>query len=278
MLTIAVLLFGLTSAQLPAEKPPQTTPPGPAQKPPAQTTPAPTPPPQTTAAPRQPTVRPSISIMVTDRQGQPLGDVMVRATGPMEREGKTEADGTVLLRNVSAGTYRLRFESPGTITFEREISVAAGRPVKTTVELTPAPPPPPPPKPEPPPPAPAPAPPPVRPSGPPSSVAIPDFVEKNYISRGAPSKSSPVGCTGTSTATLLQLREPLQEHSHGDADEMIYVIAGEGTHRIGGIETKLAAGSFASLPRGTPHTITRRGNNPIILLSIMTGPPCDAPR
>jgi mannose-6-phosphate isomerase-like protein (cupin superfamily) len=107
-------------------------------------------------------------------------------------------------------------------------------------------------------------------------VALPDFIEKNYIGRGAPSKSSPVGCTGTSTATLLQLREPLQEHSHNDADEMIYVIAGEGVQRIGGIETKLAAGSFASLPRGTPHTITRRGNNPIIVLSIMTGPPCEA--
>ncbi len=204
MLTTAVLLVGLTLAQLPAEKPPQAQPPAPAQ------VPAPAP------APRAPVARPSISVMVTDRQGKPLADVVVRATGPAEREGKTDADGMVLLRNVASGTYRLRFESPGTITFEREVSVAVGRPVKTTAELTPAPPPPPPPKPEPPPPAPPPPAPPVRPSGPPSSVALPDFIEKNYIGRGAPSKSSPVGCTASSTATLLQLREPLQEHSHND--------------------------------------------------------------
>jgi hypothetical protein len=270
MLTTVVLLAGLTLAQLPAEKPPQAQPPAPA--------PAPAPKPQLPAAPRAPAARPSISVQVTDREGKPLPDVAVRAVGPTEREGRTDADGTVLLRNVASGTYRLRFESPTTITFEREVSVAAGRPVKTTAELTPAPPPPPPPKPEPPPAASPPPPPPVPPSGPPSSVALPDFIEENYIGRGAPQKSSPVGCTATSTATLLQLREPLQEHSHNDADEMIYVIAGEGVQRIGGIETRLVAGSFATLPRGTPHTITRRGNNPIIVLSIMTGPPCDPAR
>jgi mannose-6-phosphate isomerase-like protein (cupin superfamily) len=266
MLTTAVLLVGLTIAQLPAEKPPQPQPPAPA-KPPVQTAPA----------PRQPVARPSISVLVTDRQGRPLTDVAVKATGPMEREGKTDTEGAVLLRNVAAGTYRLRFESPGTITFEREVTVAAGRPVKTTVELTAAPPPPPPPPPRPePPPQPIALPPPVRPSGPPSSVAIPDFVEKNYIGRGQPSKSSPVGCTGTSTATLLQLRDPLAEHSHADADEMLYVVAGEGVERIGGIEMKLSPGTFAVVPKGTPHTITRRGSTPLIAISILTGPPCDS--
>ena len=59
----------------------------------------------------------------------------MKATGTMEREGKTDSDGTIILRNLNAGTYRLRFESAGTITFEREITVAAGRPVKTTAEL-----------------------------------------------------------------------------------------------------------------------------------------------
>jgi mannose-6-phosphate isomerase-like protein (cupin superfamily) len=264
MLTTLLLLVGLTIGQLPAEKPPQAPPT--ATKPPAPTA----------APPRQatPTTRPTITVLVTDRQGRPLPEITVKATGAMERDGKTDADGTIILRNLAAGTYRLRFESPTTITFEREVTVAAGRPVKTTAELNPAPPPPPPPKPEPPP-APVAPPPPVRPSGPPSSVAVPDFVEKNYIGRGAPSKSSPVGCTASSAATLLQLREPLAEHSHADADEMLYVVAGEGVQRIGGIEMNLSAGTFAVIPRGTPHTITRRGNTPLIVLSILTGPPCD---
>jgi hypothetical protein len=269
MLITAVLLAGLALGQLPAEKPPQAKPPAPTT-PPAQTPAAPRP-------PATPSARPSITVLVTDRQGKPLQDVAVKATGPMEREGKTDTEGTIVLRNLNAGTYRLRFESSGTITLEREVTVAAGRPVKTTAELSPAPPPPPAPKPEPPPPAPkSEPPPPVRPSGPPSSVSIPDFVEKNYISRGAPSKNSPVGCTATSTASLIQLREPLAEHSHAEADEMVYVVAGEGLQRIGSVDMNLTAGTFAVVPRGTPHTITRKSNTPMIMISILTGPPCES--
>jgi hypothetical protein len=265
MLITAVLLAGLALGQLPPEKPPQAKPQTPA------------PPTQAPAAPRPSTsiARPSITVLVTDRQGKPLQDIAVKATGPAERDGKTDSEGIIVLRNVNPGTYRLRFESPGTITLEREVTVAAGRPVKTTAELTAAPPPPPPPKPEPPP-APKPEPPPpVRPSGPPSSVSIPDFVEKNYISRGAPSKNSPVGCTATSTASLIQLREPLAEHSHAEADELLYVVAGEGVQRIGSVDMNLTAGTFAVIPRGTPHTITRKSNTPMIMISILTGPPCE---
>ncbi len=263
MLTTAVLVAGLAFAQLTAEKPaqPQTAAPQtPAPRTPARTTPA-----------RPAATRPTVAVFVTDRQGRPLEGVTVTATGPMEREGTTDADGNVLLRNVGPGPYRLRFEHPASITLERDVTVAT-RPVKLTAELSPAPPPPAaPPKPEPA--AATPPPPPPPPSGPPTSVSIPDFVEKNYVGN-APSRTSPVGCTGTSTATLLQLRDPLAEHSHDAADEMLYVVAGEGVERIGGVEVNLTAGTFAVVPRGTPHSITRRGSRPIILLSILTGPPC----
>jgi mannose-6-phosphate isomerase-like protein (cupin superfamily) len=254
MLTTADHVAGLANAQLTAEKPPQPQ----------------TPAPRRTAPARPAAGRQTVTIFVTDRQGRPLEGVTVTATGPMEREGTTDADGNVLLRNVGAGTYRLRFEHPAAITLEQEITVNT-RPVKLSAELSPAPPPPAPPKPEPA--AAPPPPPPAPPSGPPTSLSIPDFVEKNYVGN-APSKMSPVGCTGTSSATLIQLRDPLAEHSHDDADEMLYVVAGEGVERIGGVETNLTAGTFAVLPRGTPHSITRRGNRPIILLSILTGPPC----
>jgi mannose-6-phosphate isomerase-like protein (cupin superfamily) len=257
MLATALLMLVLSIGQLPAEKPPQTTPP-------TQQTPKPPPKP----APRQttPAARPTITVFVTDRTGKPLDGVSVAAVGPVQREGTTDADGTVVLRTLSAGTYRLRFEREGYFTFEREVTLQT-RPVKTTAELTEAPPPPPPPKPEP---APAPAPPAPRPSGPPSAVSIPDFVEKN-----APGRSSVLGCTATSTATLLQLRDPLAEHMHADADEMLYVVAGEGVQKIGGMDTNLSAGTLAVIPRGTPHSITRKGSRQLILLSIVTGPPCD---
>jgi mannose-6-phosphate isomerase-like protein (cupin superfamily) len=274
MLITALLLAGLTLGQAPAEKPPQEKPAAPAPAPkPAQ------PPAQTPAAPRAtPAVRPSITVLVTDRTGRALADVAVKATGPNDREGKTDPDGTIVLRNVGAGTYRLRFENPATITFEREITVAAGRQVKTSVELSPAPPPPPPPKPEPtPPPAPAAPPPSQVPSGPPTSIDVISFYEKNSLSRGTPSKASQIGCTGTSTGSLLQIRDALAEHTHDDADEMLYVVAGDGAMKIGSTEMVLPHGTFAVIPRGAPHVITHRSGSLMLVVSILSGPPCTAP-
>jgi quercetin dioxygenase-like cupin family protein len=74
------------------------------------------------------------------------------------------------------------------------------------------------------------------------------------------------------TVQLLQLREPLGEHSHADVDEVIYVVGGGGTHRISGQEIPLSAGVLATVPRGTAHSITRRGRNPIVVLSLRTEP------
>ena len=184
MQSTVLLLAALAFAQLPAEKPPQTPPPAPPR------------PPASTPARQPPAARPSITLFVTDRTGKPIEGVTVSASGPASREGKTEADGTLVLRNVAAGVYRLHFEHPGFLAFEREVSVQ-GRAIKTTAELTPAPPPPPAPEPPsaPKPPEPRPLPPP----GPPTSVSIPDFVEKNYVGNN-PSRNSPVACTGTRQA------------------------------------------------------------------------------
>lgn len=223
-----------------------------------------------TAQGRQGAARPSMTVFVTTLDGQPLPDVWVRATGPVDREGATGADGTVVFRNLTAGTYRLRFEHDEYVTFEREVAVA-GRGAKATAALTVAPPPPAPPKPEP-----APVPAPNVPTGPPArptTLSIIDYIERNYI-KNAPSVSSVVGCMPTATASVLQLRDPLTEHSHADGDEMLYVVAGNGTHRMLGSETPLSAGVFVVVPRGTSHSITRRGSNPLMLMTILAGPPC----
>jgi hypothetical protein len=201
--------------------------------------------------------------------GKPLPDVAVRVSGPVTREAATDANGSVILRNMTAGTYRLRFEHDEYITLEREfthgtratnlsiaMSSAPARPVAEP-EAAPAPSAPPPPA--------------LPPAGPPTFVSIPEFVEKNYIG-SAPALTSPVGCVPSATSKVVQLREPLTEHAHSDADELIYVIAGEGTHRIKGTDIPLEAGVFVTAPRGTPHSLTRKGRNPLIVLSIITEP------
>jgi mannose-6-phosphate isomerase-like protein (cupin superfamily) len=207
--------------------------------------------------------------------GQPVEDVMVRASGPVEREVRTDANGTVLLRSMGAGTYRLRFEHAEYVTLERELTHGA-RATNVSVAMNAAPSKPaaepaPPPKVE------APAAPVLPPAGPPTFVSIPDYVEKNYVG-GAPQLSSQVGCVPSASSKVVQLREPLAEHTHQNADELIYVVAGEGTHKIKGNDIPLDAGMFVTVPRGTPHAITRKGRNPIIVLSIVTEPCTPQPK
>jgi len=177
------------------------------------------------------------------------------------------------------GTFRLRFEHDGFITLEREITIRNGQPQELEVEMSPAPaaPSPPPPAPEPAAPAPA---VPAAPSGPPVTVSIPEFLDKNFIGGRDPLKESVLGCTAASTTRLLQLREPIAVHSH-DLDEIVYVVAGDGALRLrapsGDETTVVHAGSLTVIPRGVAHAIERRGRNPLILLSTLAGAPCQTP-
>jgi len=268
---IKLLCFALTlataptaSAQDPQPAPPQTAPP---------TKPAPAPPAgrprQTPATPAN--ARLALTVMVTALDGRTIPETAVKATGPVDREATTDPSGLVTFPNMAPGTYRLRFEHPDFITLEKEVTLPAGKPLRASASLSPAPPPPAPPKVEPPP---APA-----PSGPPAgnysatSIDIPDLFEKNFVG-SAPIKRSPIGCTAASTSTLVQLRDPLADHAHNDADELIYVVAGEGTHKVGGREYPLSGGVFSVVPRGVTHGIVRRGRQPLVIISTMSGPPC----
>jgi mannose-6-phosphate isomerase-like protein (cupin superfamily) len=190
--------------------------------------------------------------------------------GPVDREGQTDPSGLVTFASMASGTYRLRFEHPAFITLEKEVSLTAGKPLRASATLSAAPPPPPP-KEEPSPPPPVAAPP--SDGYPPTSVDIIDLYERNIMGSG-PVKRSPIGCTSTTTSMLVQLREPLAEHAHADADELIYIVAGEGTHKIGGREYQLSSGVFSIVPRGVTHVITRRGRQPLVFISTMSGPPC----
>jgi mannose-6-phosphate isomerase-like protein (cupin superfamily) len=204
----------------------------------------------------------------------PLEGVKITVSGPASLQLVTDASGLASLGVLRDGSYRLRFEHERFITLEREVSVQRGQPSEIHVALSLAPSLPPPPEPEPPPPPP-PAPP-IEVSGPtapPSFVSIPDYLDKNYIGR-EPLKESLLGCLTGSTTRLLQLRDSLSEHTHADTDEVLYVVAGEGTVRLRTDSYAVAAGSLSIIPRGVPHAIDRRGRNPLIALSILSGSPC----
>jgi mannose-6-phosphate isomerase-like protein (cupin superfamily) len=52
------------------------------------------------------------------------------------------------------------------------------------------------------------------------------------------------------------------------------VVAGDGTEIMGGKTVNLSPGVLTVLPRGTPHSLSRRGSRPLIVLSFVTGPAC----
>ncbi len=243
----------------------------------AAQTPAPAAPPATTPKPAAPrtaaAARPSIlTLQVTDTLGAPLGDTKVLTTGPVAREGLTAADGSLRLANMRAGSYRVRFEREGSITLEREVIMRPGEPLTIEVSLSPAPvvekaP-------EPVKPAPEPLVKALPPPGEPKITPVPLFLEKNFIGSREGRKDSQLGCTPTGTATLHQIREVWLNHAHEDADEWIYVVAGEGTLRIGAADQRLQAGTFSLVPHATSHSLVPQGRNPLIVISVLSGPRC----
>jgi mannose-6-phosphate isomerase-like protein (cupin superfamily) len=233
--------------------------------------PPPTPAPAAPRAPSGPRAS-TLTVSVTDESGSPLQGVTVTITGPVTRSATTVANGTARLLNVRSGTYRLRFEHERFITLEREVTLRAGAVPDIDVALSAAPPPP-----APPPPPPSAAETTMHESAPPGDpryLAIVDFLDKNLIGGREPQKRDEIGCTASARTTLLQFRESTKEESRPDADEVLYVVAGEGTLRLGNRDLPLASSSVAVVPRGTVRGLTRKGKNPLIVLSVVSGPAC----
>ena len=214
----------------------------------------------------------TVRVSTRDEQGAPLSDVhlsVVPADAPdaAPETFTTAAAGTSIVPDLKSGTYRIRCERDGFVTLEREFTVRGGGYTPLDITLKAAPPPPAPPAPEP---APAPAP----PAGPPVTMSIVDFVDKNFIGR-EPIKESIVACEPMETVRLLQMHDGIAPHVHDRVDEVVYVVAGEGAVHIGEATTALGAGSLVVVPNGKSHSFDHRGKNPLIILSTLVGSACD---
>ena len=218
-----------------------------------------------------------MAITVTNPEGATLGDVHVEVLGASDRSGETNASGQINFTAMQAGTYRLRFSGDTVIAFEKEVALKAGQVADVDVALNPAPPPP-----EPPPaPAPepvAPPPPAVGPAGEPRTLSIVDLIERELIPGNQPRRETLVSCSGNTRTTLVQLNQDQPQRLYDTAEVTYYVVAGEGAVRLTGRDTSLAAGSFVSIPRGTAHSVARRGKRPLIVLVTLNGTPCEEAR
>ena len=284
VLLISFLLANVVTMGLYAQSPapatqkpaaaPATQPPAP----PAPATPAPQKPAGPTPAPRRAPATTSalsgMAITVTSPQGSTLGGVQVALMGPTERNGETNPSGQLNFPGLQAGTYRLRFSGDKVTAFEKEVIVRAGQIADVDVTLTAAP-------------EPkvivkeAPAPPPttaaVGPKGQPVTYAIGELLEKEYVGK-QPRRETLLSCSGNQRAAMIQLNEAMPERLYENADAIYYVLGGEGTLMLNGKETKLGLNGFASVPRGTSHSFSKRGSRLLVLLSVLSGEPCEQPK
>jgi hypothetical protein len=205
----------------------------------------------------------TFAIVVTNPSGAPISDARVTVSGPVERRTRTER-GRAVFEGLPSGTYRVRFEKDGYVPFEREVAGRGSKPIDVKVSLTPL------------------LGPPLKPVGPlppqqidPKLVVLdmPAFIEKNFVGR-ASGKTTPLGCSMGGSGTLLQLNEPIAEHRHDDADEFVYVIAGEGVAKFGQREEPLGPAVFLMIPRHMSHTITTGKKKPLVMMSVRAGEGC----
>lgn len=207
----------------------------------------------------------TFAVAVSDPSGAPIPDVKVILTGAAQRTTRTEG-GRIVFEGLPAGAYRFRFEKDGFVPFERELTARGSAPIDVKVTLTPLPPPPPAP--------------PSAPAAPPEPVVdarvvvldMPAFIEKYYIGK-APGRTTSLGCATGGTSTLIQINEPLAEHTHRDADEFVYVIAGQGVAQVADRKEPIGSGVFLMIPRGFAHSFTA-SKKPLVLVSTRAGEKC----
>jgi hypothetical protein len=211
----------------------------------------------------------TFAILVSDPSGAPVPDVKVTLTGPAQRTTRTQG-GRAVFENLPSGTYQFRFEKDGFIPVERQLPGRGAKPIDVLVTMTSSGRPTPPLATVPVLPVPGPA---GGPTGKLVVLDMPAFIEKNYVGR-ASGKSTPLGCGIGGAATLVQINEPIAEHTHPDADEFIYVIAGQGTARAAGRVEPLSAAVFMMIPRGTPHAFETGPKKPLVMVSTRAGEKC----
>jgi mannose-6-phosphate isomerase-like protein (cupin superfamily) len=220
-----------------------------------------------------PVSRSGIALTITDARGLPIPGVRVTIAGSSDRNGETDDRGQVNFVGMQPGTYRVRFDGDKVVSFEREVVVRSGQPTSIDVTLNMAPPPPPPPPAAPPAPPAAPAAK-VGPPGMPQILSIVDLAEKQ-LSGNQARRETLVSCSGNTRTMLVVLNQDQPDRLYDGAETEYYVVAGQGAVRLNGRDAPLSAGSYVSIPRNTTHSILRRGNRPLILLSVLSGEPCE---
>jgi mannose-6-phosphate isomerase-like protein (cupin superfamily) len=102
---------------------------------------------------------------------------------------------------------------------------------------------------------------------------MPAFIEKYYVKK-ASGTTTPLACSTGGASTLIQINDPIATHTHDDADEFLYVIAGQGSANMGERHESLGPGVYVMIPRGTAHGFTTGPKKPLVMISTRAGERC----
>jgi mannose-6-phosphate isomerase-like protein (cupin superfamily) len=75
----------------------------------------------------------------------------------------------------------------------------------------------------------------------------------------------------TAVMTIAPGKDAGPEETHA-ADQIIYVVEGEATIRVEGVEYAARAGSCALIPAGARHHVTNSGAAPLFFLTVYAPP------
>ena len=89
-----------------------------------------------------------------------------------------------------------------------------------------------------------------------------------------------LACSGNTRSMLVLLTEDQAQRVYKDGESTYYVLDGQGSVKIGDRDGAVTSGSFVSVPRGMPFTITvnPRSKKPLAVLWVLSGERCEAAR
>src|SRR6185369_5679247 len=110
----------------------------------------------------------------------------------------------------------------------------------------------------------------------PHGASVLDILAKERVGKNT-RHDSLFSCSGNTRTTIVQLNQDQSQRLYENAETMLYAIGGEGTVRTGGRDIVISGSqaTVVSIPRNVPYSVAKRSSQPLVLLSVLAGEPCE---
>jgi mannose-6-phosphate isomerase-like protein (cupin superfamily) len=98
------------------------------------------------------------------------------------------------------------------------------------------------------------------------AIELTEAFAKNLNQEGPGFKLGILASARSGSVVLAQIDESVAAHRHNKNSEFVYVFKGQGTGKIGDQTAELSPGQLIYMPSGTPHQLTKTGNEPLQLV------------